>query len=321
VLDPESTLAKGSESRPLRVPRGVFVLRYVASSGGLDAPEITITTPPGSDVEIVSSESAGEKVLGMPGDAVALRSSRDSAVLVSIVPQTSAGSRDAHVTLERISTSARPQLSTAGNGAATALTPDAFPELEILAHVSRRGDVVARGQEWICGPQFPMAIEGLELRWPGRAAGVDILTSATINTRGRKVLPPAPSGTFVGTRGKAAPLVGLSFSLIGSKVADYRISCEALFLGAAITSRSGSAVELAGPTGHEPLVGLRLSLHATRSQAAQSFEPWLPTRDRPRFAILPENEDKVPLVANGVGAAGRVRVFKTARARPALNLC
>ncbi len=318
MSDPRMTFASGGEGRPLRVPRGVFVLRYVASSGGLGAPEVAVAAPPGSDVEIIAADQAGgESVLGMPGDAVVLRASRDSAVLVTIVPQVSGGSRDAHVTLERVSSSKRPQLLARAAGAPIAI--EGAASLEILAHVSRRGDIVVRGEEWICGPQFPMAIEGLELRWPGLAAGVDIMTSAVINARGRKTLPPAPSGTFVGTRGKAAPLVGVTFTLTGPKAANYRLVCEALFLGAPVTSRAGSVVELMGPTGHEPLVGLRLSVEPTVRSAAQPFDSRLPALERPRSATSPGSENQAPLRTNGAGSASRVRVFRTSRSRTQLT--
>lgn len=343
MIDPRYTFNDTADSRPLRVPEGLFVLRYVSSPDGLDAPEISVSVPHGSGITIIDASDSfsrrGETILGMPGDGVVLRSAREDAVLITVLSTGARGRRQAHVGLERITNAARPAIH--GRGLAPALGANPGDGLEILAHVAHRGDVTVKAGDWICGPQFPMAIEGIALNWRNVPHGLDIVTSACLNQRGRTQLAPAPSGSFIGSRGRAAPLVGLSFALTGPLASRYALSCEALFLGAAIVSRTGSTVDLTGPTGHEPLVGLRLSLlpavpvaltmpeTAQRSSfeaPRQSFEaprqsyevPHQATRLVPEAAV-PIPEEKLPERMGVAGSAGRVRIFRTSRSRSALN--
>lgn len=340
MTDPRYTFNDTADSRPLRVPQGLFVLRYVSSPDGLDAPEISVTVPPGSDIAVIDSADnfarSGETVLGMPGDAVVLKARREGAVLITVLPG-GRGRRQAHVGLERVTNALRPSLGTLPHVAPQSVDVKSEELLEIMAHVANRGDVTVKGGQWICGPQFPMAIEGIALNWRHAPPGVDVVTTASLNDRGRTQLAPAPSGRFVGTRGRAAPLVGLSFTLTGPLASRYTLSCEALFLGAAIVSRIGATVELKGPSGHEPLVGLRLSIvpAAPMTIAAAPLptaisQPFHETSYQPNeVAQQPARamQDPAPSSTDGVqparigvaGEAGRVRVFRTSRSLTALN--
>ena len=67
-------------------------------------------------------------------------------------------------------------------------------------------------------------------------------------------------GGYAGTRGRALPIVGISFELSGSGAGDFRLSTEAIFLGAPVARMTGRHVKMSGPTGREPLVGFRLRL-------------------------------------------------------------
>jgi hypothetical protein len=341
MIDPRYTFNDMADSRPLRVPEGLFVLRYVSSPDGLDAPEISVTVPQGSDIAVVDSADSfvrrGETVLGMPGDAVVLKARREGAVLITVLSPGGRGRRQAHVGLERVTNAPRPSVGTLPHAAPQALDVDPEELLEIMAHVANRGDVTVKGGQWICGPQFPMAIEGIAVNWRQAPQGVDVVTTARVNDRGRTQLAPAPSGRFVGTRGRAAPLVGLSFTLTGPLASRYTLSCEALFLGAAIVSRVGATVDLKGPTGHEPLVGLRLSIVPAvpmtiaaaplRTTVPQPFyetshQPYEVAQQPARAMQDPatsSTDDGLPARMGVAGAAGRVRVFRTSRSRTALN--
>lgn len=317
MIDPRFTFSDAGESRPLRVPQGVFILRYISSPNGLDAPEILIATS-GTDVEMIDGAhpyaQPREAVLGVPGDALVLRAARDTAVFVTILPGRDRVQRQASIGLERISSAARPSFGVPA--AISKLERDA--PFEILAHVAHRGDVVVKAGDWICGPQFPMAIEGIEIRWPG-AHGVEITTTALVNARGRVQIPPRSIGQFAGSRGKSAPIVGLGFALGGPAAARHALHCEALFLGAAIVSRSGPVIDLRGPTGHEPLVGLRLwAAPAAGLQAAATQPQPYETASQP-LARPPAATPALPAQIDTAIAAGRVRVFRTPRSRSAVN--
>jgi len=77
----------------------------------------------------------------------------------------------------------------------------------------------------------------------------------------------ARNGEFAGTRGRAAPLTALELTLDGPHADNYELRCEALFLGANVMVRSGRSVVLAGPSGREPLVGLKFSIETRTADA------------------------------------------------------
>jgi hypothetical protein len=145
-----------------------------------------------------------------------------------------------------------------------------------------------------------MAIEGVEIRWPDRPHGVDIVCGATVNARGRQTLPDKSVGSFQGTRGRAAPITTLTLALSGPGSDEFLLTCDAAFLGLPVMSVSGKSCVLSGTTGHEPLVGLRLAV-LPRSQPA--------LREEPRAAA--------PAVAAPVKEPNRVRVFRTPSRRNA----
>ncbi len=134
-----------------------------------------------------------------------------------------------------------------------------------MAHVSRRGDVVAEPGEWICGPDMPMPIEGLQIDWADKPAGVELDYVVTAGRSSQKRKFSGRSGSFAGTRGKAMPLVAIEMSLTGPNAAGYELEVEALFLGAAIASQSGASLSLTGPSTREPLVGLRFNVSRKRA--------------------------------------------------------
>ncbi|MCA0405428.1 MAG: hypothetical protein LCH39_04685 [Proteobacteria bacterium] len=311
-----------SVTRLQRVAAGLFVLRYSASAGGLRAPAVAVDAEPLSGVTILSESNAARTMLYAPGDAVVVHALRDAHIRISVLPRTAASSTDAQLVLERVSCSVPTEA--AFEEKTPAVAPSSVPttgELAVLAHVSRRGDVTARAGQWICGPDAPLAIEGLELVWPDKPEGVDILTAAVINMRGRRVQPPAKIGQFVGTRQKAAPIVGLTLNLTGALAHRYVLQVEALFLGGSLVSRTGVFVELAGDTGFEPLVGLKLSVTeqgARQDAAPAAFQfPTAQTMDSGFAAPAAASPVLAPATNSKreepPASTGRVRVFRMPR--------
>jgi hypothetical protein len=130
------------------------------------------------------------------------------------------------------------------------------------------------GGDWIAGPELPAQIEGIELRWPGKPADVDLEYVVTVGTRGAQRLPVRRTGEFAGTRGRGLPITSLAISLRGGNTLSMRL--EALFLGAPAVSKKGRELSVAGPTGREPLVGLRMSMIGAQVQttaAPKVIEP------------------------------------------------
>lgn len=328
VLNGAYATGRAAETRAVRVSRGLFVLRYVSSKAGAAGPEVLIEARANPGLDIITPDASDVAYLGGPGDAIVVRSQHETSMTVQLRPRSADGSRDAQLVLERVSTSL-PQVPLALDEAARPISAlGGAGGIEILAHVARRGDVIAPAGEWICGPQLPMAIEGLEILWRDRPADVDILMGAVINARGLRALPARGTGNFVGTRGRASPIVGLNLSLVGPSAAHHVLHCEALFLGDRALSQTGSAIDLSGRTGVEPLVGLRLELRQAVQPAVapaiQIREPAPAPAAAPQAAMAPPQFASVmpqitSITTPTAGSAGRVRVFRAAKPKPSLQ--
>jgi hypothetical protein len=117
-----------------------------------------------------------------------------------------------------------------------------------------------KANEWIAGPTAPSRIEGIAIEWPDKPHDIEmhyaVKTAKPEAASGRPVRP----GAFAGTRGKAMPIVSLMLELSGPAAGALQFVVDALFLGAPTLRMTGRRVIAAGPTGREPLVGLRLAL-------------------------------------------------------------
>jgi hypothetical protein len=292
--------------RTIRVSQGLFVLRYVTSKAGLNAPTLDVSAAPSSGVELIFPHDGAGSRLVTPGDAMVVRAARDSLISIAVKPSHRNGSCDAELVLERVSTTPRDETRTLSPAAADSA---AIEDLRILAHVSRRGDIVVPAGQWICGPDLPMAIEGLEIRWPSRPAGIEIAAKASHQRGGAAVIEGGIDG-FLGTRGKASPLTSLVLSLQGPGSDDLTLRCDALFLGLPVMTVSGRSCVLRGTTGSEPLVGLRLAVVSAEERAARKAVDLIRDHaaDAPPAASAPApvRQDK----------PGKVRVFRSSKVRP-----
>jgi hypothetical protein len=108
---------------------------------------------------------------------------------------------------------------------------------------------------------------------------------------------------FAGTRGRALPLTGVVLEMSGGAALNCQFLAEALFLSSPILRAVGQRVVLSGPTGREPLVGLRVSI-----QSIGTFEVPAPSRPMPTISDTDNIQSSSP--------KGKVRVF---RSRPKLT--
>jgi hypothetical protein len=145
----------------------------------------------------------------------------------------------------------------------------ALDGLRLLGHVAGIGDVSVDANEWIAGPTAPSRIEGICIQWPTKPRDLDIRYA---------VKTPAQTGvakmvdleTFAGTRGRALPVTGIVIEVSGTGAANTEVIAEAVFLSAPILRAVGQRVVLTGPTGREPLVGLRLAIQRTGRSASRA---------------------------------------------------
>ena len=272
------------------VDSGLYVLRYVDTRSSEHCPFVKIRPEDTHGITFMAAPGGLADTLAAPGDCVVVRAETSGALHLTVSSIVDGGSLDAELKLERIATQQRTPVA-AFPHAVQLDAPE--PDIRVLAHVSRRGDVTLGPDEWIGGPDLPLAIEGLAVNWVNKPANVTLGYSATIRYANQHRVVQGTAGEFAGTRGKAAPLVGLELSLDGPGAGAFQLKVDALFLGAAILSKTGDTISLTGPSGQEPLVGLRLSItpRTTNKKIVPSF----------------------PSVVNNT-SAGKVRIYRPAAA-------
>jgi hypothetical protein len=160
----------------------------------------------------------------------------------------------------------------------------------LLGHVAGIGDVVVGPNAWIAGPAAPSRIEGLALEWPDKPADLNMRYAVQLANAQAGSARMVPLGTFAGTRGRALPLIGVVLEMDGNP--ELQFSAEAIFLSAPTLRAIGRRVVLSGPTGREPLVGLRVAVERMASFAAT-------------------DEIARPSASQTPATSGRVRVFRS----------
>jgi hypothetical protein len=254
------------------VGEGAYLLRYVSAGAANHPPVVRVKASPkdGKGISLVPVTDDLGRGLRSPGDYLLVHAKRTGAIDLTVSANRPNGSLEAEVRLERIAAIEEPQKKAVAKTSVKIAARGIEPEVEILAHVSHRGDLVSAQGEWICGPDCPMPIEGIEIRWPNKPAGVSLGYEVAAGVRKRERSRELQVGQFAGSRGEASPLVGIKLHLTGPNAAHYELVADALFLGSQVDSRSGQEIFFAGSTGREPLVGLRLSIatqrHSSRTE-------------------------------------------------------
>jgi len=278
-----------AQRRTAEIGRGLFLVRYVGADDQAQPPRVTIAIEPGSEANVgfVLHPDHSEPVLQRPGTSLVVRAASPGLLGVEVEPQKANGSIAATINIEPLNQGpAQSAIPQASQQATVVQSGD----LRILAHVAGVGDVYVKPNEWLGGPTAPSRIEGISIEWPTRPAGLDIgyavKTAQPVDISGRMV----GVGSFAGTRGRAMPLTGLLLQLSGADSSHYQFAVEALFLGSPILRTTGQRVVASGPTGREPLVGLRVTLEELRPQ---------------------EQPDAAPVAVARPRGSGRVRVFRS----------
>ncbi|MGQ4275107.1 hypothetical protein [Terrihabitans sp. B22-R8] len=240
-----------------------------------------MTPASGSERQIQSilHPDSRDAALWRPGACVVVRVDAPAQLAVSVSPSVPNGSVAASVEIEALTQGTPPAPQRVAPPVAQAINfaDDAGPRgnariasgISLLAHVAGRGDVIVGSDEWAGGPSAPSRIEGIAIDWPNRPPGLDLRYAAHYGQRNVTNSGLQGLGSFVGSRGRAMPIVGLTLELVGAS-SGQKLVAEALFLGSPTQRSAGSRIQLAGPSRHEPLVGLRLSIEAAAEQPAQA---------------------------------------------------
>jgi hypothetical protein len=326
-----------SQQKILDMEKGLFLIKYESSGNTGSPPEVRIAAEQGSEstVELILSPDVNEAVLWSPGASLVARATGKSRLSVLVAAAEPLDSMTVRVQV--IPLSDDPGRAKGHESAQLNLS-----EFRVLGHVAGRGDVIVDSDNWVGGPLAPSRIEGIAVQWPDRPR--DLVFRYAVTAGGPRPIPGrfVETGSFAGTRGHALPLVGATFEIDGPAASGYQLLVESIFLGSPQSRIVGRRVVLAGPTGREPLVGLRLRIEpqdqsksvrqtGQASRPEQSEDPKTEEhvqerRTARRFTsgTVVERENG-PSVANKVAPTqseqvGRVRVFRSSRSgqlRPA----
>jgi len=253
-------MERTSQQQTVVVDRGLFLIRYSAAKDATEPPTVRVSAASESedDVQFILCPDQDEPVLWEPESCLVVRAEATAKLAVDVIAAQQGGSTAATVRIEPLN-----QGKAIQDGAAprTQLrpSPNRTP-LRILGHLTGIGDVIVNPDEWLGGPSIPLRIEGVALQWPGKPDDLAI-RYAVKTARPQPISGRAMElGSFAGTRGKAMPIVGLMLEVSGPDAENYEFAVETIFLGSQATRTTGKRIIVSGPTGREPLVGLRIDL-------------------------------------------------------------
>ncbi|MEO8883627.1 MAG: hypothetical protein ABI377_09500, partial [Devosia sp.] len=238
---------------------GLFLIQYQSADDDISPPKVLVSSAPGHEnrVELVLHPDADQSVLWQPGTSLIARITAPARLHVTVTPQRPNGSRAASVKVESVTQGSPPQPHRSAPS-----REGVSGDLQLLGHVAGMGDVVVGSNEWIAGPTTPARIEGVSLAWNDKPDDVDLRYA--VKSPDHAGAPKLVSlQTFAGTRQRALPIIGLVLELSGYGASHYQFVVEALFLSSPTLRAVGQKVVLGGPTGREPLVGLRVEIQRT----------------------------------------------------------
>jgi len=258
--------------RTVDLKAGVFVVRYALAEEVSAHPRIRVSVGENStnDVFIVlKDENPADVTLWRPGTSVALRAERPGAIAIEVLPVQPDASTNATIKIDSI-IQGEDDFVLLGQEPGNAKQTLNITTFKLHGHVAGRGDIEVPADEWLAGPAVPARIEGIAIEWPSKPHNLDIRYSAIGPRSNAAATPLVGLGGFTGTRGRALPVLGVNIELSGSGTSNVQLVAEALFLGSPIMQAKGERVILSGPSGLEPLIGLKLTLEPRQTSEAIS---------------------------------------------------
>ena len=258
-----------NQRKSVEVDRGIFLVRYASANGEPMPPKVTVSPDDATNqnISLVLHPDHNEAVLWQPGSCLVVQALEPGMLSIEVTPLQKNGSAAATIKIEPL---------TQGE-AMSGLPPPSkdvssldLEDFRVLGHVASIGDVVVSADQWLAGPSAPSRIEGIAIEWPRKPR--DLVLRYSVKTAKPQTVSGRlfEAGSFAGTRGKALPIVGLMLEMSGPGASNIRFNVEAIFLGAPVMRMTGTRVTASGPTGREPLVGLRLGIEAAPSVATIS---------------------------------------------------
>ena len=249
-----------TQQQTVAINRGLFVVRYAAAEDKIQPPKVTVAPDRASSqyISFLLHPDHKEAVLWQPDSSLVVRAIAAAKLSVEVTPTQERGSAAATVKIEPLNQGQALPLYTREK--TRKRSRSAAGNIRILGHLSGIGDVHVNANEWMAGPAKPLRIEGISIDWPEKPQDLEIhyaiRTAKPEMVSGRKM----HLGSFAGTRGKAMPIVAVALEMSGQGAAKFQFVLEAIFLGSPTLRVAGKHVVASGPTGREPLVGLRLAI-------------------------------------------------------------
>ena len=279
------------QQKVVDLDRGLFCIQYQSADDEASPPKVVVSPAPGHEreVELFLHPDADQAVLWRPGSSLIVRTNAAAQLHVQVVPLLHNGSKAAAVKFEPL-TQGKPVYRARGEW--DSATDDASG-VRLLGHVAGIGDVLVGPNEWIAGPTAPSRIEGIAIQWPQKPGDVDLRYAVKSAAQ-----PGTPKMVdlqgFAGTRQRALPITGIVLEMSGPGASHYQLWAEALFLSSPTLRAIGQRVVLSGPTGREPLVGLRIAIQSTEIS------------EQPNLSAQPAS-----VVSKTSSPRGKVRVFRS----------
>jgi hypothetical protein len=282
------------QRKTIDIDRGLFLIRYATAEDEANPPKVTVAADPASKraISLLTHPDEDEAILWRPGACFVARALKPGTLVVEVAAGPDGSSTAASVRVETLTqggVAPKPRATRSSEA-----RPVSLDGLTLIGHVAGIGDVRVNPGEWLAGPSAPSRIEGISIEWPKKPADLAIrysVTTAKPQTISQRMVE---LGGYAGTRGKALALVGIALELLGRAANDVQLNVEATFLGSPAIQRIGPRVSLSGPTGREPLVGLKIALERAGAE---------------KLVKLPPNGNGTERTIN------RVRVFRN-RAKP-----
>jgi hypothetical protein len=253
-----------TQQQTVAINRGLFIVRYAAAEDKVQPPKVTVASDRASsqNISFLLHPDHNEAVLWQPDSGLVVRATAAAKLSVEVTPIQEGGSVAATVKIEPLN-----QFKTKVSDIqekSQSNSRSSVGDIRILGHLSGIGDVHVNTNEWIAGPSTPLRIEGIAIEWPEKPRDLEIYyavrTAKPEMVSGRKM----QLGAFAGTRGKAMPIVAVALEMSGPGATNFQFVVEAIFLASPAMRITGKHVVASGPTGREPLVGLRLGIEKVK---------------------------------------------------------
>jgi len=316
------------QQKTIDLARGLFLVRYNGADDKMSPPVVRIYADRTSinNCNIITGPDAVNGTLYGPESGLVVSVFRPARLIVEVTPQHAGGSTAANIKIEPLTQgqpadqpfghepglgnlslgnvglgnlnlgSLNPGNASPGNSSLGNSSLGNLSDFKLLAHVAGLGDVTVTANSWIAGPSAPARLEGICLDWPSKPQDLNLQYAVKFARPQRGDNQFVPVGTFAGTRGRALAITGFSLEASGPGLDRYAISAETIFLAAPALRVTVNRIVVSGPSGREPLVGLKLNIEELRTQPT----PLAPLQPRRAEAVAPAPRSE-----------GRVRVFRS----------